>query len=527
MSAAHSHQPSILKIWWHWIKVHRYWVAVTVITILAAVLRLYRVPSTIQFLGDEGRDALVVSRIFRENDLVFIGPVTSVGNMYLGPLYYYFMVPWLWITYPSPVGPAYAIAVLGILSVFLMYHWGKTFIGENAAITSAAFLATAATAVIYSRFSWNPNPAPLVGAFMVWATYKAVTKNTWWWVGVATAFAVLIQLHYLALLSAGGAGLCWLYQLWQSRTTIKNLRLLGVVSILSALVILVSLTPLALFDWKHDGLNSKAFLQLFSREHSFKEANSFMRIPHTILEIAQESHGRSLHIFFEHSIGKERTRNTVLLVLLLAILGIRWYRRPQYRTGIMVLTAYVGTTILGSATYQHTIFDHYVLFIFPTVYWLLGSAVDELAQTVPPRVGATLTACILAAFIAKQLPRWPLHDAGWTINDIRRTADDLYSKLPSGEPYALVLLSSSKDLYGMNYRYFLSAQPNPPVAPEQTTRANYLVIINEEHRAQPIDEAIYEIHTFPSRTIETVYTVDQGPEILILSNKPQTESGSN
>src|SRR5690606_24275698 len=82
------------------------------IVVVGAGLRLYNLPHTAQFLGDQGRDALIVSRIFKEGDLVFIGPVTSVGNMYLGPLYYYFMLPFLWLSYPSPLGPAYGVAIL-------------------------------------------------------------------------------------------------------------------------------------------------------------------------------------------------------------------------------------------------------------------------------------------------------------------------------------------------------------------------------------------------------------------------------
>ncbi len=86
------------------------------VTLIGSWFRMYRLPDTLQFLGDQGRDAIRVARMFKQGDLVFIGPVTSIGNMYLGPLYYYFMVPWLWLTYPSPLGPAYAVGIISIIT---------------------------------------------------------------------------------------------------------------------------------------------------------------------------------------------------------------------------------------------------------------------------------------------------------------------------------------------------------------------------------------------------------------------------
>src|SRR4030042_6610505 len=92
------------------------------IILVGAFLRLYRLPETVMFQGDQGRDAIVVKRLIKNADWVLLGPVTSVGNMYLGPFYYYFMAPWLWLTYPNPIGPAYGVALVSILTLPLLYY---------------------------------------------------------------------------------------------------------------------------------------------------------------------------------------------------------------------------------------------------------------------------------------------------------------------------------------------------------------------------------------------------------------------
>jgi len=74
------------------------------ILVVGAFLRLYKIDQYMTFLGDEGRDVIIVSRFIKHFDLMLVGPGTSVGNMYLGPLYYYLMVPALFLAGFSPVG---------------------------------------------------------------------------------------------------------------------------------------------------------------------------------------------------------------------------------------------------------------------------------------------------------------------------------------------------------------------------------------------------------------------------------------
>ena len=97
--------------------------AVILITILVvgAFLRLYKIGEYMTFLGDEGRDVIVVRRLLAEGDLILVGPGTSIGNMYLGPLYYYMMAPALFLAGYSPVGPAIQIALLGFATIFFVW----------------------------------------------------------------------------------------------------------------------------------------------------------------------------------------------------------------------------------------------------------------------------------------------------------------------------------------------------------------------------------------------------------------------
>src|SRR5438105_4200957 len=90
-------------------------VILIVILFVGAFFRLYKIDQYMTFLGDEGRDVIIVRRLLIEHHPPLIGPGTSIGNMYLGPAYYYMMAIPLFLSNFNPVGPAIFIAVLGVI----------------------------------------------------------------------------------------------------------------------------------------------------------------------------------------------------------------------------------------------------------------------------------------------------------------------------------------------------------------------------------------------------------------------------
>ena len=105
------------------------------------------------FLGDEGRDALMIKRILVEWDIPLIGPPTSVGNMYLGPLYYYMMAIPMSISWLNPIAAAAQVALIGVLTVGLLYYLVRQWFGKIPAILVSFLYAISPVTIIYSRSS--------------------------------------------------------------------------------------------------------------------------------------------------------------------------------------------------------------------------------------------------------------------------------------------------------------------------------------------------------------------------------------
>ena len=490
---------------------------VMLLVIVAGFLRFYKLDISSQFLGDQGRDALIVADIFRKFDIVAIGPTTSVGNIYLGPIYYYFMLPFLFLSYPSPLGPVYAVAALGTIFVFCLYYWGRKMVGETASVFAVIFATFSVIAINLSRFSWNPNPTPLVMLGLIFSSYMAITKSPKYWLGVGFTFAILLQLHYVTLLAGAAAGLIWLWHLITSIKLKKDWK--GVVGFgLGALVIVVlSLVPLVLFDLKHGALNAQALSKMFSSSGNFVTASSESgRSP---WEILRESHGRGMHILFEFQLGQHRLFNSILLALAtIATVNFAFRKKAEHHKGITVVIVYLVVGILGFSAYRNTVFDHYIAFLFPCTFLFIGYCLSKFWQW--NSVGKIIAVSALLLFFNYNLPKINFNPSSNTFAQLDAVSDSIHQRVAPGQKYGVVLLSVTKDYHAMNYRYFLSTErEKEALPPSEHGWADLLFIINEEKITEtPEKTDIFEITSFNKPSVQERYELPGGPEITVLKS---------
>src|SRR3989338_6283356 len=131
------------------------------IVLLGAWLRFYRIREYITFLGDEGRDLIVVKRMLIDHKFTLLGPITSVGSMYMGPIYYYFMAPFLLLWNYDPVGPAVMVAFFSVATLILLYLLcAEFFIFGSIGLIATFLYAISPLPIIYGHSSWNPNIVP-------------------------------------------------------------------------------------------------------------------------------------------------------------------------------------------------------------------------------------------------------------------------------------------------------------------------------------------------------------------------------
>ena len=166
---------------------------IILILLIAIFCRFYRLSEYMEFLGDQGRDVVIVRDFLKNGNFFFIGPQTSIGNMYLGPYYYYFIAPALLLAFFNPIGPAAFVALLGVLTVYLLYKIAAKWFNPRVGLISALLFALSPVVIKYSSFSWNPNIMPLFPPLYLFSDRKR-------YILASLAFIFCLNSHYLALL---------------------------------------------------------------------------------------------------------------------------------------------------------------------------------------------------------------------------------------------------------------------------------------------------------------------------------------
>ena len=228
-----------------------------------AFLRMYKLAEFVTFLGDQGRDAIIIRNILTLKHFPAIGPVTSVGQVYLGPFYYYFMAPWLLFSAFDPIGLAYGSAILSMVFLFLTYLCIRDLFDEITAVTSTVLIGFSSVLIEFARFSWNPNLLPYFAFFTVYALVKSIqTSKLKYYLLLGALLSFSIQLHYLALFLIPSVAAVLIAYHFINRSSIK----ITVRNWLYAAgaFILFSI-PLIIFDLRHEFINAKSFATFFTK----------------------------------------------------------------------------------------------------------------------------------------------------------------------------------------------------------------------------------------------------------------------
>jgi 4-amino-4-deoxy-L-arabinose transferase-like glycosyltransferase len=475
------------------------------VLILGAVLRLYRIGDYMTFLGDEGRDAIIVRRLLVYGDPILIGPGTSIGNMYLGPLYYYMMAPALFLSRFSPIGPAVMIALLGVITVFFVWFITKDWFGKSAALISSFFYAIAPTVIIYSRSSWNPNIMPFFALLAIWGTWKFWQEKKWKWIpviGISLAFT--LQSHYLGLLLIPVVGLFYLLtfiRLKGEKSFIKT-------SLLSLAIFLFLMSPLVIFDARHGWNNFGAIKKFFTERQTTVSALPWKALP-KIAPLSEKIVTRVVA-------GKDEAAGKFtlwgLVALSLYVFANREKLGKKEKNSFAILLIWLGFALLGLGLYKQEIYDHYYGFFFAAPFIFLGGLITTSLKMDEKKI---LLGPIVAGGLLLTLANFsnnPFEDTPNRQMARSRTIAEKIIAESKGEKFNLAVLAERN--YEDGYQYFLEVEGAPviDIDPQkaQETTAEQLFVVCElpKEKCEPTTNPKAQVANFGWSKIETEWEIE-------------------
>lgn len=241
-------------------------IIVAILFIIGLFLRTYRLGELVNFGYDQGRDAFKILRMVEGRRPVFIGPeIGGLQGAFLGPFFYYFLLPFYWLGDWYPKLPALAVAFLSALSIPVIYFLGKNlFRSVKVGLLAVFFLTFSYGAISYSRWLSNPSPYIFLSTVFIFSLIKAEINRTGgrWLIiaGLSLGLALQTELANASILPL--MGIVWLV-LFKPKVKWKYW-------ILAFLMFGLVLSPLIIFDLRHNNLISKAIFRVIedSRSHT-------------------------------------------------------------------------------------------------------------------------------------------------------------------------------------------------------------------------------------------------------------------
>lgn len=513
-------------------------ILLTTILLIAASLRLYRIADYMTFLGDEGRDVLVVYNILHGH-LTLLGPTSSVGGFFLGPIYYYFMAPFLLLFNYNPVGPAVMVALFGIVTVWFVYKIGTEFFDESTGLIASFLYAISPVVVIYSHSSWNPNLMPIFTIMTLYTIYKAAEKNSGKLFLLGGLFlGVLIQLHYLATF----VGLIIIVYLLFIKILLKQDLQWTWLNILTKSIsenffifigFVIGFSPFLAFEARHGFPNIMSIFKFVFHSSDVNGSGNYTSIIQDVFfrlfgrlvtafpppaQVSLQAHPALFGLYiFTWALGIL----SFLYFIMQCVQEFRFRDKKFLQIALLFVWFIVGILLFGF--YKKQIYDYYFEFLFPLPFLIVGLFLSYLWYQ-KKIVLSFLAAAIFLFLIFINLQSEPFqHPPNRQLNQLETISRFVLDK-SGGKPYNFALITGGNSDHA--YRYFFTIWHHPPVTilntsddPLRKSVTDQLLVVCETLPCAPLGNSLWEVAGFGRADIAGTWNVSV-VQVMMLVHYP-------
>jgi len=469
---------------------------------LASFLRLWKINEYIVFLGDQGRDVLIVKRIIVDHKLTLLGPTASVGGFYLGPFYYYLMVIPLWLSKLNPVGPAIMIAIFGIATVGGMYAIFSKVYSKKIGLISSFLYAISPLAVYQNRFSWNPNAWPFFSLIYFLLLYLFTIKGKKIFsFSAGLILGLCLQLHYLALIMVP-LGVLIIFSR-KSKNSLINCLLL-------AFGCLITISPLIFFEVRHGFNNIQTILEFVTRKQG--------AIAFYPLSIFSSFFNLSFKIFATFFNIPNNFITNILVLFSLILLFSQLFGKYKKISRLLLIWWLAGVVFLN--LYQGTLYNYYYGFLYPIPAISTALVLNFLFNKKFWGFKIIFIGLLLYLGYFSYLGQPILKEPNNIIDQTKNLTETIINQ-SEGKPFNFALISASNSDFA--YRYLLEISGYKPVPLEEEV-TNQLIVVCEDKICQPLGNSLWEIAGFGRAEVVQIYSDKIGIKVFKLIHHPESSS---
>lgn len=314
------------------------------ILILGFILRTYGAKAMFLYGHDQDLASWFVKDVLVNKHLRLIGQETSTQGIFIGPIYYYLLIPFYLVFNMDPIGGVVLITILGLFSIWSFYFVFTRVFNKRTGLI-ASFLYAISFYTIFNDREVVPTMPVIV--WTAWYLYALdlLLKNKQRLAYLL--FGILIGLIWHLNFALALVIPLIPITLWLSK---KKLEIRSV--FLGLLALFVMSIPLVLFELRHDFSQTKALILSFTTDqHAITSGvEQFYRVLHLM--------GKDIGGFLYGSLINIRHETTLLL--LIAIFSGLVVKKAISKKMTMLMLAWILFYVAFFSFYSKILSEYYL-----------------------------------------------------------------------------------------------------------------------------------------------------------------------
>lgn len=345
------------------------------ILIFTFLLRIFRLEELFYFNMDEALLAFRGWGFFALERVFIIGGISPLG-FHMPPYFYWLSAAVLKIANFNPIGWGLFAAVASCFTIYFLFLLIRKISSTRIALISCFLYATSFTAIFFDRHYWPLVFNPLLTTLLLWLLLVSEKKYKWIFISLILVFALSADPSNIPLFL--------IVIFYILRQKIKLATLIPSISIF----LLLFLTPLVVFDLRHNGSNIVGVEKFFqeSKNYSFQVNKLKESLLLTPRFFSQFWYNPWTNISYLHTycqkIAPLRLVNQPLFLQLLAVILLVIYiisKRKSFKNGEVYLACLLLVYILSVTIYGgilgRLVFEHYLAGLLPTFAFLTAKVI--------------------------------------------------------------------------------------------------------------------------------------------------------
>jgi len=333
-----------------------------ILFIVAAVsfffFRFFNLDKRILFDWDQETLSFQLKNVLAQHHLILIGHrATDEMGFYFGPYFEYFLVPFYFLSHLHPIGLLPFIIVVNIVLFIVSFYVIKKLFDIDISIAFIIFWALNPWLIVYDITVWAPILIPIgimLTWFVLWRIYNKPSYLNFLLLGLVLGF--FSQIHSLFFFVDLFTAVFIFIMIFLVKNFKKRLLLK---LFIAGGTFIVFLTPLIVFDLRHQFLNSKLFLGYFAnRVHGTPQILDSLQVFSNFL--------KPLILFNNPILG---------VIFYFVILGILIYlvktRKKFYKNFYLSSLIIWVITALVYFRYTRRPSEYYFLYLYPIIIMAL------------------------------------------------------------------------------------------------------------------------------------------------------------